>query len=166
MVYAKCTRKNYGIWTSSLPIFTFAWTAHPYCWILALRDKRSMSFSRSCRLVAPLDLRRLNKYFDRKLLGPWSDVYSVGATMCACLVHAAPMSADQRLKKDLLIPAEKVDENIYSKNLLKIIDSCLALDHLQRPQSLFALQKTLLEDLPLEDEKPSLLNKLKDYLQK
>ena len=29
----------------------------------------------------------------------------------------------------------------------------MALDHLQRPQSLFALQKALLEDLPLEDEK-------------
>ena len=106
------------------------------------------------------------QYFDRKLLGPWSDVYSVGATMYACLVRAAPMSADQRLKKDLLIPAEKVGENIYSKNLLKIIDGCLALDHLQRPQSLFALQKALREDLPLEDEKTGLFNKLKDYLQK
>ena len=106
------------------------------------------------------------QYFDRKLLGPWSDVYSVGATMYACLVRAVPMSADQRLKKDLLIPAEKAGENIYSKTLLKIIDGCLALDHLQRPQSLFALQKTLLENLPLEDEKAGLLDKLKDYLHK
>jgi serine/threonine protein kinase len=104
------------------------------------------------------------QYYDRSLLGPWSDVYSVGATMYACLVRAAPMSADQRMKKDLLIPAEKIGENIYSKNLLKIIDGCLALDHLQRPQSLFALQKALLEDLPMEDEKHSLLDKLKDFL--
>lgn len=106
------------------------------------------------------------QYFDRNLLGPWSDVYSVGATIYACLVRAAPMSADQRLKKDALIPAIKAGENIYSKNLLKIIDGCLALDHLQRPQSLFALQKALLEDLPLKDEKIGLFDKFKNYLQK
>ena len=106
------------------------------------------------------------QYFDRKLLGPWSDVYSVGATMYACLVRAAPMSADQRMNKDLLVSAVKAGENIYSKNLLKIIDGCLVLDHLQRPQSLFALQKALLEDLPLEDEKTGLFDKFKGYLQK
>ncbi len=86
--------------------------------------------------------------------------------MYACLVRAAPLAADQRLKKDLLIPAEKTGENIYSKNLLKIIDDCWALDHLDRPQSLFALQKTLLEDLLLEDKKHGLFDKFKDYLQK
>jgi serine/threonine protein kinase len=109
------------------------------------------------------------QYVDRKLLGPWSDVYSVGATMYGCLVRAAPMPADQRLKKDLLVPAEKIGHGIYSSNLLKIIDSCLALDHFQRPQSIFALQKSLLEDLPPEpdeDKKSNLFDKLKDYLQK
>jgi serine/threonine protein kinase len=109
------------------------------------------------------------QYVDRKLLGPWSDVYSIGATMYGCLVRAAPMPADQRLTKDLLVPAVKIGGNIYSKNLLKIIDSCLALDHMQRPQSLFALQKSLLEDLPLESDKnnkTNLFNKFKDYLQK
>ncbi len=109
------------------------------------------------------------QYVDRKQLGPWSDVYSVGATMYGCLVRAAPMPADQRLKKDLLVPAEKIGQGIYSSNLLKIIDRCLALDHLQRPQSIFALQKSLLEDLPPEPDeskKSNLFDKLRDYLQK
>jgi serine/threonine protein kinase len=108
------------------------------------------------------------QYFDRKSLGPWSDVYSIGATMYGCLMRAAPMPADQRLKKDLLVPAEKAGSGIYSKNLLRIIDSCLALDHLQRPQSIFALQKSLVEDMPPEssDKKPNLLAKFKGYLQK
>jgi serine/threonine protein kinase len=109
------------------------------------------------------------QYVDRKLLGPWSDVYSIGATMYGCMVRAAPMPADQRLKNDALAPAEKIGSTIYSKNLLKIIDSCLALDHMQRPQSIFALQKSLLEDLPLEpdeNKKTNMFNKFKDYLQK
>ena len=106
------------------------------------------------------------QYFDRKLLGPWSDVYSVGASMYACLVRAAPMAADQRTKKDQLQSAEKVGKDIYSSDLLQLIDSCLALDHMQRPQSIFALQKSLIQDVPLEYKKPGLLNKFKTYLQK
>jgi serine/threonine protein kinase len=105
------------------------------------------------------------QYFDRKLLGPWSDVYSVGASMYACLVRAAPMAADQRNKKDQLVPAEKIGKDVYSKNLLQLIDSCMALDHMERPQSIFALQKSLIQDVPL-DKKIGLLDKFKTYLQK
>jgi len=76
------------------------------------------------------------------------------------------MAADQRLKNDLLVPAEKLGKDIYSKNLLMIIDRCMALDHMERPQSVFSLQKALREDLPLDDRKPGIINKLKDYLQK
>jgi serine/threonine protein kinase len=105
------------------------------------------------------------QYFDRKLLGPWSDVYSVGASMYACLVRAAPMAADQRSKKDQLVSAEKIGKDVYSKNLLQLIDSCMALDHMERPQSIFALQKSLIQDVPL-DKKIGLLDKFKTYLQK
>ena len=104
------------------------------------------------------------QYYDRKLLGPWSDIYSVGATMYACLVRAAPIAADQRMKKDSLVPATKFGKDIYSTNLLELIDRCMALDHMQRPQSMFALQKALLEDLPLTDKKVGLMDKIKTYL--
>src|SRR5205085_10453693 len=33
-------------------------------------------------------------------LGPWSDVYSVGATMYACFAGAPPQAANKRLEKD------------------------------------------------------------------
>lgn len=91
------------------------------------------------------------QYYDRKSLGPWSDIYSIGASMYACMIRAAPMAADQRMKKDLLVPAQIVGKQIYSPNLLKIIDHCMALDHMQRPQSVLALQKMLLEDISLKD---------------
>lgn len=86
--------------------------------------------------------------------------------MYACLVRAAPMAADQRMKNDLLVPAEKLGKEVYSKNLLTIIDRCMSLDHMQRPQSVFSLQKALREDVPLDDRKTNIIDKLKDYLHK
>ena len=103
---------------------------------------------------------------DHTLLGPWSDVYSVGATMYACLVRAAPMSAEHRLKKDRLLSAKKMGEGIYSDSLLEIIDNCMALNHMERPQSVFALQKSLIENIPQAGKDPSLLASLKNYLRK
>jgi len=104
------------------------------------------------------------QYFDRKLLGPWSDIYSVGASMYSCIARAAPMAADLRMKKDILMPATKLGRDHYSQDLLKIIDSCLKLDHLERPQSVFSLQKALIENLPPKPDKHSLLKKIKHYL--
>src|SRR3954466_5541375 len=36
-------------------------------------------------------------------LGPWTDIYSVGATAYACLASAAPQPAHERLKEDVLV---------------------------------------------------------------
>nr|MBB4246453.1 hypothetical protein [Rhodocyclus tenuis] len=84
-------------------------------------------------------------YQQRELLGPWSDIYSVGASMYACLAGSAPQAADTRLDKDQLIPAMVRWEHEYSDQLLETIDWCLSLNHLYRPQSVFALQKALTE---------------------
>jgi hypothetical protein len=82
-------------------------------------------------------------------LGPWSDVYSVGATMYACFAGAPPQAADKRLEKDGLVPARRAWDGKYSADLLDTMDWCLKLDHMERPQSVFALQKAILgEKLP------------------
>lgn len=86
-------------------------------------------------------------YGSRKDLGPWSDIYSVGASMYACLAGCAPIAADERLKKDNLGPAMIRWEGQYSDRLLEIIDWCLNLNHLYRPQSVFTLQKALVETI-------------------
>lgn len=99
------------------------------------------------------------QYYDRTLLGPWSDIYSIGATMYSCLTRTSPASADQRTKKDLLIPAIKIGKDRYSHDLLSIIDNCLELDYLKRPQSVFSLQKTLLENTHLPKQKLGLVDK-------
>jgi hypothetical protein len=80
----------------------------------------------------------------RENLGPWSDIYSVGATAYACFAAAPPQPADMRLKNDRVVPARRQWAGRYSRELLDIVDWCLRLDHLDRPQSVFALQKALL----------------------
>ena len=82
-------------------------------------------------------------YNQREFLGPWSDLYSIGACMYACLSASSPQSADNRLEKDKLVPALTRWAGEYSNQLLETIDWCLCLDHLERPQSAFALQKAL-----------------------
>jgi len=81
---------------------------------------------------------------DRSKLGPWSDIYAVGATLYACRSAAAPPSAEERLDRDRMVPARKIGAGKYTSELLDTVDWCMRLDHLERPQSGFALQKALL----------------------
>jgi serine/threonine protein kinase len=100
----------------------------------------------------------------RDLLGPWSDVYSVGATMYATLAGGEPpVAANLRVDKDEYVPARRAWGNKYSAELLDIVDWCLRLDHLERPQSVLALQKTLRGELEPErgaDEERPVLDQL------
>lgn len=100
------------------------------------------------------------QYYDRDKLGPWSDIYSVGATMYACLVRTSPLAADARIRKDTLVPAIKIGQGIYSEKLLKIIDHCMELDYHKRPQSVFSLQKTLLEDIAEPNEQETIISSI------
>src|SRR5438874_2570785 len=84
------------------------------------------------------------QYARKAELGPWTDIYSIGATVYSCLAGAAPQAAHLRLEKDELVPARRAWDEHYSAVLLDIVDWCLRLDHLERPQSVFALQKALL----------------------
>jgi len=69
-------------------------------------------------------------------VGPWSDIYALGATMYACIAGKAPPNALEREQKDKLKPLRKTHNRLYSKAILETIDWCLQLDQLQRPQSI------------------------------
>ena len=76
-------------------------------------------------------------------LGPWTDIYAVGATLYACLAGGPPPAAARRLEQDCLEPAARRWRGAYSDQLLELIDWCLQLLPASRPQSVFALQKVL-----------------------
>jgi hypothetical protein len=107
------------------------------------------------------------QYKNRELLGPWSDCYAIGASIFACLAGVAPQPADQRAEKDRYISATRTWGAKYSRQLLETIDWCLQLDHLKRPQSVFALQKVLLREKdPEVHPKGSLMESLRGVLKR
>ncbi|MDP2135567.1 MAG: serine/threonine-protein kinase [Sulfuritalea sp.] len=86
------------------------------------------------------------QYHGKFTLGPWTDIYAVGACMYAALAGAAPQAADERLVDDQLLPARQRWGSDYSLRLLTTIDDCLRLDPARRPQHARALHASLSAD--------------------
>ena len=76
-------------------------------------------------------------------LGPWTDIYAIGACIYACMQGIPPNEAPQRQDKDRLALALNKLRCVYSDNLIEVVEWCMAMDPLSRPQSVFALQKEL-----------------------
>lgn len=76
-------------------------------------------------------------------MGPWTDIYAIGACIYACMQGFPPNEAPQRSDKDRLALALTKLRGVYSDNLIEVVEWCMALDPLTRPQSVFALQKEL-----------------------
>jgi len=93
-------------------------------------------------------------------LGPWTDIYSIGAAMFACMAGAPPQPSDQRKVSDKMERHyRKLDES-YSAELIEIVRWCLQLDAMQRPPSVFALQKVLMLKMD-EKKEPTAMEKVK-----
>jgi serine/threonine protein kinase len=76
-------------------------------------------------------------------MGPWTDIYAIGACIYACMQGYPPNEAPQRLEKDRISTALARLRGVYSDNLIEVVEWCMSLDPLSRPQSVFALQKEL-----------------------
>jgi eukaryotic-like serine/threonine-protein kinase len=76
-------------------------------------------------------------------MGPWTDIYAIGACMYACMQGYPPNEAPQRQEKDRIAIALARLRGVYSDNLIEVVEWCMSLDALSRPQSVFALQKEL-----------------------
>ena len=82
-------------------------------------------------------------YRKAQQLGPWTDVYGVGASMFACMMGAPPQAADQRQLNDRMPELYAGLKGHYSDALIETVGWCLKMDPMERPQSVFALQKAL-----------------------
>ena len=84
-------------------------------------------------------------YRRNQSLGPWTDIYGVGATLYACMIGSPPQPADQRGLHDKVDTALAGAVKLYSQQLVDLVHWCLKQNPLERPQSVFALQRALRE---------------------
>jgi len=91
------------------------------------------------------------EHHERGHIGPWTDLYAVGATMWSCLCGKAPPPATKRAEKDTYKPAVRQFSAHYSRHLLEAIDWCLQMDQMSRPQSVDELLEFMRQT---RDEKP------------
>lgn len=102
------------------------------------------------------------QYKREGLLGPWTDIYSVGATMRACIEGVPPPSAKQRMDKDRMVPATVRFKKRYSSNLLSAIDQAMDMDPECRPRNVKEFRALI--KAPPEDDEDSGLTTLEKLL--
>lgn len=89
------------------------------------------------------------QYNQRDRLGPWTDLYGIGASMYTCVARQPPPPADERLQEDRMAELEKGHADAYSPGFLALIGELLRLPYMERPQSVFSVQKRLIELVPV-----------------
>ena len=76
-------------------------------------------------------------------IGPWTDIYAVGATIRTCIDGVPPPPAPERRKKDKLKPAIKAFKRRYSAQLLEALDWAMKVAPMDRPHSVDALLRAM-----------------------
>jgi serine/threonine protein kinase len=87
----------------------------------------------------------VEQYYQGGYVGPWSDVYAIGASMRACIDGKTPPSAIERHAKETMNPADTAFANKYPAFLLQAIDWAMELDPQLRPQNAGELLDALKE---------------------
>lgn len=82
-------------------------------------------------------------------LGPWTDLYAIGASMRACIEAKPPVPAKERIQKKHMEPVSSKYKKHYSQELLNCIDWALNMEIEDRPQSVTDFLKVL---IPIHSE--------------
>ncbi|MCG8426442.1 MAG: serine/threonine protein kinase [Chromatiales bacterium] len=98
--------------------------------------------SQTSQVVTP-GFAPVEQYYSSGYVGPWSDVYAIGATMRACIEGQPPPSAIERHAKDTLKPIATLQRRRYPAYLLELIDWAMEVDPLLRPQNAHAMLEAL-----------------------
>ncbi len=76
-------------------------------------------------------------------LGPWTDMYAIGACIYSMMLGYPPPEVVKRRDKDPVPELLMRKGTGYSDKLIEVVEWCMALDPLARPQSVFELQTAL-----------------------
>ncbi len=85
----------------------------------------------------------IEQHKDQGEIGPWTDIYAVGASMRACLDGRKPVSAPEREQKDTLVPAMKAFQGKFSEQFLYTIDWAMQMETDKRPGSVREIKEAL-----------------------
>jgi len=91
----------------------------------------------------------IEQYQEDGYVGPWSDVYALGATMRTCISGQVPADAETRHEKDRMKPLVKVIKKKYRNELLDAIDWALGVEPISRPQNVDALLDAMQHGRPV-----------------
>jgi serine/threonine protein kinase len=80
-------------------------------------------------------------------IGPWTDVYAIGASLRCCLEGKTPRPSPKRLAGDELTPATLALRDSAPVWLLELIDAAMALEPEQRPKDAGEVLRVLRESL-------------------
>ncbi len=108
----------------------------------------------------------IEQYPDIGDTGPWTDVYSMGATLYRCVTGGSPVEslkryqAVQQKQPDPFVPTLEYDRPIFSPHIRECIDVAMKLMAKDRPQTAELLQRALMgqrisDDGGKKDKKPS-----------
>jgi len=87
----------------------------------------------------------VEQYSAQGSLGPWSDIYAVGASMRSCLEGKGPIPSPDRQSNDTMQPAVKIFKRKYPEYLLQAVDWAMEIEPKNRPQTALELQKALVK---------------------
>lgn len=88
------------------------------------------------------------------LLGPWTDIYALAATLYRLVTGRMPSQSPDRMLKDDLIPIGELALGHYRPSFLDAIDWGLKLRTEERPQSVGEWRRRLMRDEPLRAPAP------------
>ncbi len=106
----------------------------------AVRDRMKTRIYDS-QLVATSGFSPPEQTTERGYLGPWTDIYAIGATMRSCIENNSPPAAKERVAEEakgndqFFKPAIEIFRGHYSPELLAIIDWAMELNQELRPQN-------------------------------
>ena len=103
----------------------------------------------------------VEQYDPNGYVGPWTDIYAIGATMRACIEGSAPPPANERREKDKMRPAAQAFKRRYSASLLKALDWAMEVDPLLRPQNVDDFLNALNQQ---DDDSGDILERLADHI--
>ena len=117
--------------------------------------RHSLGHSRTVTILVAPGYAPFEQYYSSgENQGPWTDIYSLGATCYRAIAGRAPLDAIARSKgilgstQEIQVPASAVGGGRYSERLLKAVDRALSFAEKDRPQSIAEWRKELAGEQP------------------